>query len=330
MARDELDLEAVMGMRTIARSFGRVLLWGCAAICGAHAGERVVLPATVTPEHYRIDLVPDAGSLTFKATVAIDVTVHQTTNELALNSADIVIDSAALSGEARAPAIRHDEATETTTFALDHALKPGAYTLMLAYHGKIYQRASGLFALDYETPQGKARALFTQFENSDARRFVPSWDEPARKATFELTATVPADQTAISNMPVASTELLGDHLKRVHFATTPKMSSYLLYFGAGDFERVARKVGGVDVGVVVKRGDTLSAGFALDAALLQQLLRHPLSLAETRPDCRAGFEPVLRRHGKLGRNLLFRTRSADRCAPCHRGRQTARLHRGRA
>ncbi|HLN48516.1 MAG TPA: M1 family aminopeptidase, partial [Steroidobacteraceae bacterium] len=45
-----------------------------------------------------------------------------------------------------------------------------------------------------------------------------------------------------------------------------KMSSYLLYFGAGDFERVHRSVEGVDVGVVVKRGDTGSAAFALDAA----------------------------------------------------------------
>jgi len=33
------------------------------------------------------------------------------------------------------------------------------------------------------------------------------------------------------------------------------MSSYLLFFGAGDFERLHRMVGNVDVGVIVKRGD---------------------------------------------------------------------------
>ena len=108
--------------------------------------------------------------------------------------------------------------------------------------------------------------MFTQFENSDARRFVPSWDEPGRKATFELTATVPADQMAVSNMPIRSTDVLPGGRKRVHFATTPKMSSYLLFFGSGDFERIHRNVDGVDVGVVVKRGDTAQAAFALDAA----------------------------------------------------------------
>ena len=233
---------------------------------GAEAHHRIVLPAAVTPDHYRIDITPDAKALTYKGAVQIDVTVHQPTDKIVLNTADIVIDGAALSGQTNAPTVSYDEKEQTATFALGHTIKPGAYTLSLAYHGKIYEQASGFFALDYDTPGGKKRALFTQFENSDARRFVPSWDEPGRKATFQLTATVPADQMPLSNMPVASTDTLPGGLKRVHFAVTPKMSSYLLFFGVGDFERVHRNVNGVDVGVVVKRGDTAQADYALDAA----------------------------------------------------------------
>jgi aminopeptidase N len=232
----------------------------------AEHAERIVLPSSVTPDHYRIAIVPDIKGLTFAGTVEIDVTVHELTDTIVLNSADIVIDSAVLSSESATPKVSYDEKIETASFGFGHQLKPGAYTLKLAYHGKIYQQASGLFALDYEAANGKQRALFTQFENSDARRFVPSWDEPARKATFELTATIPADQMPISNMPVASTEALSGGLQRVHFAPSPKMSSYLLFFGCGDFERVHREVSGVDIGVVVKRGDTAHAAFALDAA----------------------------------------------------------------
>jgi aminopeptidase N len=232
----------------------------------AAAHHRIVLPAAVTPDHYRIDIAPDAKGLTYKGTVQIDVTVHQATDKIILNTADIVVDTAALSGEGQPLRVSYNDKEQTATFAAGHVLKPGAYTLSLGYHGKIYEQASGLFALDYDTPAGKKRALFTQFENSDARRFVPSWDEPGRKATFQLTATVPADQMPISNMPIASTEALPGDLKRVHFAATPKMSSYLLFFGVGDFERVHRDVNGVDVGVIVKRGDTASAGYALDAA----------------------------------------------------------------
>jgi aminopeptidase N len=232
----------------------------------AAAQRRIVLPSAVTPDHYRIEVTPDAKALTFTGKVRIDVTVHQPTDKIVLNAADLVIDSASLSGEGAAPKISYDEDEQTASFAFGHVLKPGAYTLSLAYHGKIYQQASGFFALDYvSNGGGQARALFTQFENSDARRFVPSWDEPGRKATFELTAVVPADQMPVSNMPVAATETLTGGLKRVRFAETPKMSSYLLFFGLGDFERVHRMVDGVDVGVIVKRGDGARAAYALDA-----------------------------------------------------------------
>jgi len=228
--------------------------------------ERVVLPSDVIPDHYEIAVTPNAAALTFTGKVRIDLTVAAPTSRIVLNDADIVIDKAALSGEAAAPAVSYDDKTETASFAFTHPLAPGHYTLGLDYHGKIYQQASGLFALDYKTPAGDRRALFTQFENSDARRVVPCWDEPGRKATFSLTVVAPADQMALSNMPIAQTTALPGGLASVRFQKTPKMSSYLLFLGVGDFERVHRDVGGVDVGVVVKRGDTARAGYALDAA----------------------------------------------------------------
>ena len=231
----------------------------------ATAGKRVVLPDAVSPEHYRIDFTPDAQALTFKGTAEIDVVVHRATDRIVVNAADLVIDSALLSGESKAPAVSYDKKVETATFTFDHPLTPGAHTLKLSYHGTIYQSASGLFALDYQADKGKLRALFTQFENSDARRFMPCWDEPGVKSTFELSATLPADLMPISNMPVASTDKLAGGLQRVQFARSPKMSTYLLFFGVGDFERVHRRVEGVDVGIVVKRGDTANAAFALEA-----------------------------------------------------------------
>ena len=228
--------------------------------------QRVVLPADVIPDHYDLAITPDAAGLSFKGKVRIDLTVLKPTNRIVLNEADLVIDRASLNSEIAAPAIAYDEASQTAAFTFAHTLKPGHYSLALDYHGKIFQQASGLFALDYKTAGGTRRALFTQFENSDARRFVPSWDEPGRKASFTLSATVPVGQMALSNMPIAQTTPAGPGLQTVRFAETPKMSSYLLFFGLGDFERVSRKVGDVDVGVVVKRGDTASAAFALDAA----------------------------------------------------------------
>ncbi|MEI9932256.1 MAG: M1 family metallopeptidase [Rhizomicrobium sp.] len=233
---------------------------------GAFAADRIVLPANVTPLNYDIAVATDAAHLSFTGSVKIDVSVKQPTKTITLNAADMSFGRVSLSGVAGAPKVAFDAKQQTATLTFPAQIAAGAHTLTIEYRGKIYQQAAGLFALDYETPKGSTRALFTQFENSDARRFVPCWDEPNKKATFTLTATVPANQMALANTPIVTTDSLPGGLKRVHFAKSPKMSSYLLFFGAGDFERVSRKVNGVDIGIVVKRGDTDKAGYALDAA----------------------------------------------------------------
>ena len=57
----------------------------------------------------------------------------------------------------------------------------------------------------------------------------------------------PTDRVAVSNMPVEQITPLSATTQRVRFAQTPKMSTYLLYLGIGDFERIHQAVDGVDV-----------------------------------------------------------------------------------
>jgi len=255
----------ILGLTALIVAIGFVALSSPAV--AAAVSDHVALPADVVPEHYDIAITPDATQLSFKGSVRIDVRVLQPTHTIVLNAADLVFEHVTLSGRTQAPHVTFDDHQQTATIAFTETIPAGNYVLSIDYRGRIYQQASGLFALDYSAANGgKGRALFTQFENSDARRFIPSWDEPERKATFTLSATVPADQMAVSNMPVQSSEDAGNGRKRVHFQRTPKMSSYLLFFAQGDFERVARKVGQVDVGVIVKRGDTTKAAFALETA----------------------------------------------------------------
>jgi aminopeptidase N len=228
------------------------------------------LPRTVRPSHYDVAITPHADKLSFDGRVRIDLEVLQPTDTIVLNALGMQFAKATLApagGKAQPAAhIDLDEQSQTASFAFAKPLAPGRYTLALDYTGKIGTQANGLFAIDYTNDAGQQRALFTQFENSDARRFIPSWDEPSYKATFDLEATVPAAQMAVSNLPVATRTDLGNGLAKVKFGTSPKMSTYLLFFSLGDFERATARAGATEVGVVAQRGSIDQAAFALKAS----------------------------------------------------------------
>ena len=229
------------------------------------------LPRDVRPVHYGVAIQPDAANLRFNGKVEVDIDVLRATDRIVLNAIEMEFSKVALTDARGKPAAADPQAqldadAQTATFVFSKTIAPGRYTLSMEYTGKIGTQANGLFALDYDTKQGKKRALYTQFENSDARRFIPCWDEPAYKATFDLSVTVPEGQMAVSNMPIKTRLDKHDGRDEVLFERTPKMSTYLLFFGLGDFDRETTKLGDTEIGVVTQKGKTAQAAFALDSA----------------------------------------------------------------
>ncbi|MET1754261.1 M1 family metallopeptidase [Novosphingobium sp. RD2P27] len=229
------------------------------------------LPRNARPTHYDIEVTPDAKALTFTGQAGIDLVVFTASDTLTLHGNGLTVSSASLKpaqGAAIPLRVTADEKSQTLRFVAANPIQPGNYRLDVSYAGTIGQQPSGLFALDYPDKRtGKeVRGLFTQFEAPDARRFVPSFDEPSYKATFDLAAVVPADRMAVSNMPVSREETLPGGRKRVTFATTPRMSSYLLFFALGDFERSTKTAAdGVEAGIVAPTGSGNQADYARES-----------------------------------------------------------------
>ncbi|MEG3155832.1 M1 family metallopeptidase [Sphingomonas sp. RB1R13] len=221
------------------------------------------------PRHYAVRITPDAAHLRFMGQVAIDLDIVQTTNSVTLNAKELAFGDVTIRGAngfARRGMPIIDAPHQTATLSFAAPLAPGRYRLDIGYGGVIHQQANGFFALDSKAPDGSPRrSLYTQFEAADARGFVPSWDEPDYKAYWDLSAIIPASQMAVGNLPAARTELLPGGLKRVTFATTPLMSSYLLFLGAGDFGRIATRVGNTEVAITMTKGNEIKARTALDA-----------------------------------------------------------------
>ncbi len=243
-----------------------VAMLGVVLAAKASAIERQVLPTTVAPWHYDLHIAPHAEAMSFTGEVKIDVEVKSSTTRIVLNAADLTLDDATLDSDI-ALTIQPDAKTETVVLIAPKLLAPGRHRLAIRWQGPINTFTSGFFALDYDGPNGaKQRMIATKFEPAAARRFMPLWDEPGVKATYTLTADVPAGELAISNTSVEKEEPLAKGLKRVTFRETPKMSSYLLFFAAGDLERVSADVGGTRIGVVVRKGAGAQASYALAAA----------------------------------------------------------------
>jgi aminopeptidase N len=243
-----------------------VALLAAAIVSSAPAPEPERLPSGISPLHYDLALVPDAANLRFRGRVRITIDVQTSTPAIVLNADKLTLDKATLDTNPAAAAIALDAKLQQATLTFAQPVAPGRHTLTIDYHAVIGFAPAGLFAMDYDTPAGKRRTIATNFEPSSERRFMPSWDEPALKATFSISVDLPADRMAVANMPIASTENLANGQKRVHFATTPKMSTYLVFVGIGDFERITTKVDGIDVGVVLNRGDAEKGRYALGEA----------------------------------------------------------------
>jgi aminopeptidase N len=227
------------------------------------------LPKTVVPLDYRIAIVPDVGTKTFAGTESVTLTVRKTTDRIVFNTLNETLRDVRLDGT---PVARVQTANEAqlTTLTLARAARVGRHVLTFAYTGRIESAPQGLFAQQYRTPSGsEGTMLSTQFEATDARRMFPSWDEPAFRATYQLTVTVPANWTAVSNMP-AQSRIVHGTIATTTFRRTPKMPSYLVEFSAGDLGRISANVGGVEHRVWAPSGEEQDGRYALAAS--QQIL----------------------------------------------------------
>ena len=195
--------------------------------CSASLAQR--LPANVRPDHYSLALTPDLTTATFSGTETIDVTLAAPSKVVTLNALELKISSVTAGGQTGT--VSYDQSKEQATFAFENALPAGHNVLAIAYTGILNDKLRGF----YLSKSRKRNYAVTQFESTDARRAFPCFDEPALKATFDVSLTIDKADNVISNSNQISDIPAGAAKHTVAFATTPKMSTYLVAFLVGDF-----------------------------------------------------------------------------------------------
>uniref|UniRef100_A0A8C8IR36 Aminopeptidase n=1 Tax=Oncorhynchus tshawytscha TaxID=74940 RepID=A0A8C8IR36_ONCTS len=235
----------------------------------------VRLPTDVYPVNYGLCLKPDLIDFTFEGKLEAIVEVNLATNQIVMNCADIDIITASFvpegGEEINATGFNYQNEDEKVTLSFPSALQKGSGTLKIDFVGELNDKMKGFYRSKYATPAGEIRyAAVTQFEATDARRAFPCWDEPAIKATFDISLIVPKDRVALSNMNVIDRKPHpeDDSLLEVKFATTPIMSTYLVAFVIGEYDFVeGQSSDGVTVRVYTPTGKAEQGKFALEVAV---------------------------------------------------------------
>ena len=227
------------------------------------------LPQTVQPLSYSLTITPDLKNATFSGDETIEVSLAEPTDHITLNAAEIAFKEVSgfsgtiLAGVAPRASVSLDKEKEQATFTFPHQLPAGKATLYIAYTGILNNELRGF----YLSRTARRNYAVSQLENTDARRAFPSFDEPAFKATYDVSLTIDSGDTAISNGPIVSDTpgpAAGKHT--LHFATTPKMSTYLVAFLVGDFQCSSGESDGVAIRVCSTPDKVALTPYGVDVA----------------------------------------------------------------
>jgi puromycin-sensitive aminopeptidase len=210
------------------------LFFACALVTAPWPAAAQRLPDTVVPERYTLWFAPDLDKETFRGRESIAVRLTTPARTITLHAAEITFDEATITtgGRSQTAKVSLDATGETATLTVPEELPAGAATIRITYTGILNDKLRGFYL---SRANGRKYAV-SQMEATDARRAFPSFDEPALKATFDISLLVDKGDTAISNGKLLSDTPgpeAGKHTLK--FATTPKMSTYLVALIVGDF-----------------------------------------------------------------------------------------------
>lgn len=228
------------------------------------------LPEGVRPVKYAAELTLLPDKLAFTGKVDIDVVFPAPSRLFYLNARELQIASA-MAGKTKLAVEQANENFIALTAPTD--IPAGAAKLHFEYSGKISPKSSeGIF----QGRDGDTNYLFTQFEEIDARRAFPCFDEPGFKTPWQITLHVKSSDKAFANTPQISETAEADGMKKVVFAPSKPLPSYLVAFAVGPFDVVdAGRIGGkgAPVRILTPKGKANQAKYAADvtATIIERL-----------------------------------------------------------
>ncbi len=196
------------------------------------------------PKHYFLHLEPDLETFVFSGITQIKIHSEEIIKKIVLNAKTLNILSCKIkTGEDYVACdFDYDDDKEELIIKYPQGVQ-GDFELKIQFKGELNDKLLGFYRSSYviEGQEGTKYIGTTQFEERYARWAFPCFDEPKYKTPFDIEYVINENLTGISNTAVSEEIKLENGKKLVKFEQTPKMCTYLLYFGVGEFEYIESK-----------------------------------------------------------------------------------------
>ncbi|KFV46642.1 Glutamyl aminopeptidase, partial [Tyto alba] len=208
------------------------------------------LPTYIKPVHYDLEMKPEMERDIYTGTVSISIALEKSTSYLWLHLRETKITEMPTLRKSSGQQIALNDCfgykpQEYIVMKAEAELtgtnESDPYILTLKFQGWLNGSLVGFYRTTY-TENGQIKSIAaTDHEPTDARKSFPCFDEPNKKATYNISIIHQDAYQALSNMPVQKTVQLGDGWTRTTFEKSVPMSTYLVCFAVHQFQWVERK-----------------------------------------------------------------------------------------
>lgn len=194
------------------------------------------LPDNIEPRAYELLLRVEPQQSHFSGVAKIHLEIKKPVKEIWLHGKDLEPSVVNLNTNEGPLALEYKEMGHSGVIRLTakETIAPQIAQLEIHYSAPLGTQLQGL----YKIQENQQSYVFSQFEAVDARRAFPSFDEPRFKVPFDIKLEVKNTDKGFSNTPKIKEEAIDNGFKRLTFATTKPLPTYLIAFAVGDFDVV--------------------------------------------------------------------------------------------
>ncbi|KAF0244507.1 MAG: aminopeptidase [Planctomycetota bacterium] len=213
------------------------------------ARERPTRDRWYDAEHLKLDLTVDLVKKHVKGTAATSLKLLRPAARIEFDAVDLRVSGVTVGGK---KAAFQAHAEKLVVELGKNGADGESFNVVVSYEAN---PTKGLYFIEpvKDYPK-KPRQVWSQGQQEDSKHWLPCYDSPNDKMTWEVNLTVASNCLALSNGKLTKvTDEKGKKQKTFHWKMETPQVTYLLCIAVGEFAEVKETVGGIPLGYYVAK-----------------------------------------------------------------------------